>query len=359
MATKRITIKYGLAATVLALAIIGGSLMMNPMTAKAQTSFSVMLTDPPTVPEGTSKLEVVYSDIQLHVKYPDGTTNWVASQEAGKVDLLTLVGVSQTIAELNLPTGSSVDKLKFTISSASAIIDSVTYPVTIVSETLIVNLKGVTLDGANAGALIDLRPKLLEVNALDDEGEPVSYYVLVPSALGIDKRNVGEEHRKIGTRRHLDDNEENELEEELQNANKNVAVAAQIKVVGNTTTLTVTFTNNGERNATINALEIHGEYKFSQTASSNKRNDQHPRSIVFRVTATEIIPHISGEHINRHIKGLELEPGESKTMTFTGVIQMKHDHGKAPITITPIVGSDYEVRVSGEGSQSINVTAIA
>jgi hypothetical protein len=342
---------------VLALAIIGGSLMMNPMPANAQTSFTVMLTDPPTVPEGTSKLMVSYSDIQLHVKYLDGTTNWVASQDDGTVDLLTLVGISQTITELSLPTGSSVDKLKFTISSANATINGVTYPVTIVSETLIVNLKGVTLNGINAGALIDLRPKLLEINALDDEGEPVSYYVLVPSALGVDKRNVGEEHRKIGNRRHLDDNEENELEEELQNANKNIAVAAQIKVVGDTTTLKVTFTNNGEKTVIINGLEVHGEYKFSQTAAGNKRNDQHPRSIVFRVTDNGIIPHISGEQMSRQIKGLELEPGESETLTFTGVIQMKHDHGKAPIIITPIVGSDYEVRVSGEGSQAIIVTA--
>lgn len=115
--------------------------------------------------------------------------------------------------------------------------------------------------------------------------------------------------------------------------------------------------NDGDRTAKINGLEVHGEFKFSQTVSSNKRNDQHPRSIVFRVTANEIISQLSGEQPYQLMKDLELEPGQSKSLTFNGVIQMKHNHGKAPITITPIIGNSYQVRVSGEGSQTINVIA--
>ena len=46
-ATKRLTLKYGLAAVLVALAIIGTTLFVTPKVVNAQTNFAVMLTDPP------------------------------------------------------------------------------------------------------------------------------------------------------------------------------------------------------------------------------------------------------------------------------------------------------------------------
>ena len=361
MATKRLTMKYGIAAVVLALAVIGGSILITPKTAKAQTSFSVMLTDPPNVPEGTTKLEVVYSGIQLFVKDAQGNANWIASTETGTVDLLTLVGVSQTIAHISIPTGSTVEKIKFTITSAKATINDVVYPVTILSETLVLNLGGVKLDGTNAGALIDLRPKLLKINAIDADGAPISYYVLVPSALAVDKSNVDEEHKKVGAKHNLNKDEAKELDDEFEHANKNIDISATIKVTGDKTTLSVTFTNKGEKDATINGLEVHGSFKFNgKAASSDEEGDnEHSRSVTFRVTSTKLVPRIGGDDSDGNDKGLELKPGASTTLTFSDVIQMQQrDHGKAsPITISLIAGNVYQVRASGEGNQSIDVTA--
>ena len=117
MTVMKRSLTYGVLAVVIALAIIGASLHTNTtwFGAKGQTGFFIMLTDPPNVPKGTTLLEVTYSNIQLHNVASDGTANWVAAQESGKVDLLSLVNVAQTIASLNLPTGSTVDKLQFTI----------------------------------------------------------------------------------------------------------------------------------------------------------------------------------------------------------------------------------------------------
>jgi hypothetical protein len=363
MAAKRITIRYSVAAVIIALAIIGTSLYVNPMTANAQTNFAVMLTDPPSVPDGTTSLEVTYSDIQLHVVASDGTANWVASQEVGTVDLLSLVGVSQTLSSLNIPTGSTVDRLKFTISGAEVTINGEDYPVKILSEQLIINLKKIKLDGTNTGALIDLRPILYGIKAVDADGELVSYYVLVPSATAVLKKNVNEEHRRVGAKHDLTDEEEEELEEEYENNSKNVIIeSASLNVEGDNTILTVFIKNNGQENVVIHGITVQGDFDFSSpAASSHVEHDDHPRAIPFEVSGEGVlVPRMSGgDDHHDDGKGLELVPGISTELTFSGTVQMQPDeHGKgSPIIITPIAGNEYTIRVSGEGSQTIPVTA--
>lgn len=367
LATNRLTLRYGLAAIVIAVAVIGSSLILGPKTVKAQTNFVVMLTDPPNVPEGTTKLEVTYSNIQLHVKYSDGTSQWVASQESGEVDLLSLVSVSQTIASVNLPTGSTVDKLQFTISSAKATIKDVEYDVDILSKQLIVNLKETKLDGTNTGALIDLRPTLYEIRSVDSDGAPVSYYVLVPSANAVLKSNVSEEHSKVGAKKHLTDDENEELEDEYVKASRDVTIkGATLSVDANgVTSISVTLLNKGTKSVMIHGLTIHGDFNFPKADSSkgnsqNDKDDDHPRTIPFQISGDKLIPRIGGDDEHKeNDKGFELTSTTEKTFTFTGKIQMKPDeHGKAtPITITPIKDGKYTIRVSGEGSQTFEVTA--
>jgi len=49
-----------------------------PRPANASASFTIMLTDPPTVPAGTTVLnpELILA-FQLHVTYPNGTIEWL------------------------------------------------------------------------------------------------------------------------------------------------------------------------------------------------------------------------------------------------------------------------------------------
>jgi len=364
MAVKRLTIRYSVAAVVVALAIIGTSLYVSPI-ANAYTNFAVMLTDPPVVPDGTTKLEVKYSYVQAHVVASDGTDHWEDSQDGGTVDLLSLVGVSQTIGNLDIKTGSTVDRIKFTITGAKATINGQVYPVTILSEQLIINLTKVKLDGINTGALIDLRPVLHEIKAIDANGDPVSYYVLVPSATAVVKKNVSEEHKKVGAKHDLTDEEEEELEDEYENASKDVSIEdADLVVNGADTVLTLVIKNNGPENVVIHGITIHGDFTFSSPAqSSHSKENDHPRTIPFEVGSDgKLVPRMSGgDDHHDDGKGLELLPGETKTLSFSGKIQIQpNDHGKSsPITISFIDGYDYTIRVSGEGSQTKTVKANA
>ena len=381
MATRSLSIKYSLAAVVVALAIISASLYVNnPLDSggKGLTSFTVMLTDPPTVPRGTSELNVTYSGRQVHVVASDGSSNWVAAQESGRVNLLSLVNVTQTIASLSLPTGSTVDKLQFSISSATANVSGVVYPVTLLSEQLLIPIKSTKLNGTSTGALIDLRPTLVEINAADSNGELVKYFVLSPTASAVVAGTVDEAQSRVGCRTHLRDRERDELQKEYRRASNNVTITeADLKVDGNVTTLSVTVKNIGKTNATLTSLILHGKFnatyswtlkrQWSRPGMMGGMHDEHimryhPETIPFKIVDGKLVP-IFGD--DGHEQGwghdkIVLEPDESLTLTYSGVIQIRSDgRGKSPsVVVTPLVSEHYTLRVMGTGSQTFDVVAV-
>jgi hypothetical protein len=116
--------KYSSAAIIAALAIISIALIANPsMLPKtvSAASFTVMLTDPPNVPDGTSMLNLNYSDISLHVTYPNGTIEWLSVGTTGNVNLFSLINMTETIASTTIPIGSTIDKIQFTIDDVEAV----------------------------------------------------------------------------------------------------------------------------------------------------------------------------------------------------------------------------------------------
>ena len=141
------TFKYGLAAVLVAIVVIAVVLFANPMFSvtpsqtSAAASFVVMLTDPPTVPAGTTVLNLTYSDVSLHVTYLNGTADWLPVTASGTVNLFSLVNMSQTIASTTIPSGSAVDKIQFTIADVDAVVNGAMYNVTALSNTLVVSVK--------------------------------------------------------------------------------------------------------------------------------------------------------------------------------------------------------------------------
>jgi Domain of unknown function (DUF4382) len=350
-------------------------------TGKSLTNFAVMLTDPPTVPRGTTELNVTYSSIQLHVVASDGTSNWVAAQESGRVNLLSLVNVTQTIASLSLPTGSTIDKLQLTLSSVTANVSRVVYPVTLLSDQLLIPIKSTKLNGTSTGALIDLRPTLLEINATNSTGGLVKYFVLSPSASAVVSSGVDENQSRVGCKIHMRDKEKKELEDEYRKASHNVTITAvTLKVDGNVTTLAVTVRNNGSENATLTGLAIQGQFNSTYTWSVERQNSKgkemmgggkmqggvvmkfHPEAIPFKVSDNKLIP-LFGDITKYGGRGADksiLKPGQSTTLTFSGIISIHSDgRGKSPsVVVTPMVGKSYKLWSAGAGSETFSVVAV-
>jgi hypothetical protein len=375
MATTRLALKYGFFAAMLALVIIGSSLYTNVINPpiSGNTNFAVMLTDPPNVPRGTTQLNVTYSDIQVHVIYSDGSSNWLAAQESDEINLLSLLNVTETIANLSLPTGSTVDKLQFTISNCEAKINGVVHSVTILTDKLVVSIRARKLNGTNTGAIIDLRPTLVQINARDEAGEIVSYYVLVPSATAIVKSNVAANKMHVGARHQLGHDDNDELEEEFRNFSKHLEItSATLTVTGNKTLLTVVIKNTGTTNATLSGLTLHGDFEVTpapalsfnqgwgkQNEPDDESSSDHPRTIPFKISGDKLIPVIDYQEYGngKRFSKLELEPDQSVTLTFEGVIQLHpfiFGKGK-PIAIIPIKGESYTIQVLGEGYQTFDV----
>jgi hypothetical protein len=378
--SRKWTLKYGLGAVLVATTIIAVALFANPIMldqTSAAASFVVMLTDPPTVPAGTTILDLTYSNVSLHVTYPNGTALWLPVNASGTVNLFSLVNMSQTIASTTIPSGSAVDKIQFTIADVDAVVNGVMYNVTALSNTLVVSVKNSQVNQTLSGVLIDFNPTLVQIQATDANGTLVYYYVLVPSATATIIGDLSKEQIKVGTIVELGENNRAKLVHVVEEFSKNVTiVSASLSVNGNVTTLSVTIRNDGNFTFRVFGLTLHGEFNATRTWKKEKDGETdeeiveriHPDTIPFKVNGSSLIPLFGDqkdhahddEHENMELSSLTLEPGQNATLSFSGVIalQPERDIMKHPaMVVTPIVDGNYTIRLMGEGFQTFNVTA--
>lgn len=388
---RRWTFKYGLAAVIVAVVIIGTSLFANltntPVTPTAPTAptvptvptvegvtFAVLLTDPPTVPAGTTQLNLTYTDVALHVVYPNGTAEWLPVGAEGTVNLFSLINMTKTIATITIPINSTVDKVQFSIANVTAVINGQTYNVTALSDTFVVKVVNGAVNKTLSGVLIDFNPTLVQIQATDENDAIVYYYVLVPSANAIIVENLTSAHIKVGTIIEIGENNRVRLVRVKENFEKNLTiVSATLKVNGNTTGLSVTIKNEGEMAFRIFGLTLHGEFNTTQrwnikTFGHGWREMHkvkiHPETIPFKLNGTTLVP-LYGTfwkplEFGKPLSSVTLNPGENVTLNFNGVIALYTGWmlNQYPLfTITPIVGNNYTIRLMGEGFQTYTVTA--
>ena len=389
---RRWPFKYGLAAVIVAVAIIGMSVFANltnttPIVSTGPTepavptvptvekaTFAVLLTDPPTVPAGTTQLNLTYTDIMLHVIYPNGTDEWLRVGAEGTVNLFSLINMTQTIASITIPINSTVDKVQFTIANVTAVVNEQTYNVTSLSDTFVVKVVNGAVSKTLSGVLIDFNPTLVQIQASDENDTMVYYYVLVPSANAIIVENLTSAHVKVGTIIAIGENNRVRLIRVKEDFSKNLTiVSATLTVNGNNTGLSVTIKNEGEVAFRIFGLTLHGEFNTTQTWDvkpfehgwhKEHRVRIHPETIPFKLNGTTLVPLYGTfwkpSEFGKTFSSLTINPGESVTLTFSDVIALytgwRQDQNPL-FTITPIVDDNYTLRLMGEGFQTFTVKA--
>jgi len=368
------TLKYGLAAVLVAITIVAAVLLANPLSSvttnqtPAAASFMVMLTDPPTVPAGTTVLNLTYSNVSLHIVYPDEPADWLLVSVSGTVNLFSLVNMSQTIASTTIPINSTVDKIQFTIADVKAEINGTVYPVTALSDTLVISVANSQVNETLSGVLVDFNPTLLRIQATDSYGAPVDYYVLVPSATAAFVTSLSREQVKVGTIVELRQNLREKIMRVVEDFSNNVTiVSASLSVNGNVTSLDVTLTNEGNVAFKIFGLTLHGEFNATRTWETIKQGHMlreviveriHPDTIPFKANGTSLAPVFGVDHEGNRLSWLLLEPGQTATLSFSGVLAFQPGIMKGPaLVVTPIVGDNYTVRLMGEGFETCSVTA--
>jgi hypothetical protein len=384
MEQKRWSLKYGGAAIAIAAIIIAGALVANPsmlpQPVAAQSTFAVMLTDPPTVPAGTTQLNLTYTDLSIHVIQSDGTSQWIALGASGTVNLFSLINVSQTLGTTTLPMNSTVDKVQFTIAGVTAVVNAQTYDVTALSNTFVVNVANAQINDTLSGVIVDFNPTLVQIQANDANDQTVYYYVLVPSANAVIINGVKPEHARVGTIVALGEFNRVRLERVREGFNRNLTiVSANLGVNGNTTSLSVTLRNDGNSSFRVFGLTLNGEFNATKEVVPPGHGMRgrienfiiqkiHPKTIPFKINDQTLTP-MFGTKAERQEMGMNmlssavtLQPGETLTASYTGTIALNTEdtHLQNPVMVLfPNAGSTYTIHLMGEGYQTYTLTAQA
>ncbi|MDE1849885.1 MAG: DUF4382 domain-containing protein [Candidatus Micrarchaeota archaeon] len=164
---------------IVVLGIIAYAIMSNAIRLPGKSVLAIQLTDPPKVPPGTQALLVTYSSIEVHTT---GTnqSGWVTAQGSGTVNLLALANSSKTIANAYVAANSTVNLVRFNVTSAQIIVSNSTYNISVPSNQVNVAITGnqkINSSGSSA-VLIDFYPT---VNAQGN----ANAYVMAPAARAI------------------------------------------------------------------------------------------------------------------------------------------------------------------------------
>jgi hypothetical protein len=183
---------------------------------------------------------------------------------------------------------------------------------------------------------------------------------------------------KVGTIVELGQNNRVRLVRVVEKFSKNVTfTSASLSVNGNFTSLSVTLKNVGNVTFRVFGLTLHGEFNATRTWGRMDHEEEHeiiekthPNTIPFKVNGSSLIPLFGDqedhEHDDEHdeiaLSSLVLQPGQSVTLSFSGVIALHPDEDSMmspAMVVTPIVDGNYTLRLMGEGYQTFNVTAVS
>ena len=217
-------------------------------TTSATVAFPVALTDPPSVPAGTSELLLNYTAVELITNSSPLFENY-----SGSVNLLQLVNTSKVIAMFNISKTVAVNQIRLFVSSATIVINGTKYPVFLPSGVL-----KIPITNATSGALVDLQPHIVTAYA----GQQPEY-ILTPVATAIPFSTTA----KVGQTVQLPSQTINKLHRVFANV---TIVSASISFKGNTTSISVTVKNNADEPVVIYSVRIFGDWETYISAGLNK-----------------------------------------------------------------------------------------
>ncbi len=138
---------------------------------------AILMTDPPNVPQGTQHLIVAYSSVQIHTSGNANQSGWVAASGSGTVDLMALANLTKTIASASVAANSTINLVRFNITSAQIVVNNNTYNVTVPNSQINVAITGQEkINSSSSAVLVDLFP------TVNVHG---STYMMAPAARAI------------------------------------------------------------------------------------------------------------------------------------------------------------------------------
>lgn len=173
MSSRSSTVLSGAVALILAVAVIAAAVLTGvpfPFTSKVINPsappgiFSILLTDPPYIPQGVTAIYITYDDLALHVFGLPIDSGWAGLSSRGTIDTLGLVNISQTISSTKVPAGF-YNILRFNITSAIVTFESNNFTASVRNNFLIVPIiGGIDVNATKPSAtLVDIQPAVINI----------------------------------------------------------------------------------------------------------------------------------------------------------------------------------------------------
>jgi hypothetical protein len=187
---------YGLAGLVIAgTAIFAGS-SLGLLGSDSSGVLSVLLTDPPAVPDGVSAVYITYSNIAVHAS-GFGDSGWVDVPGSGTIETLGLVNFSRTISTGRVPI-LTYDLVAFNITSTT--VDYMGRNYTVGANSGRLTIPFVTSLKVNASipaaALVDISPTVLNIGS---QGSPSFTMAAGAKALQVPSVEVKDSMKTVGS----------------------------------------------------------------------------------------------------------------------------------------------------------------
>jgi len=127
-----------------------------------QGTLSILLTDPPCVPSGMTKVYVTYADLAVHASGAPNASGWTVMRASGSIELLGTVNISQTISSVKVSTGT-YNMIRFNVTGAEVTYYGKNYTAFVqTSELTIPIVSGISVVASTPSAtIIDISPTVI------------------------------------------------------------------------------------------------------------------------------------------------------------------------------------------------------
>ena len=305
MSVRRTTLQSAAVALIVSLAIVAASFLYigtptstvtsNNSSAASGSSqlapLAIRLTDPPQVPSHTSSLDLIYSSLDLLVGEPTGTQGQLVTESVTEtpsgglatIDLLKLQNVSQTIAIADLPAGSVLYSVNFTVTGITIDLNDTVSAVSLAAggSSFEVTIAHPSAFSSGDFALLQLNPVVVDTP---------SGYQLIPSSVGV--MGHGEGPDAVGDRHQLTDSDNSALVSVKGDVSASITA---LSVADNVTTLTVLVNNSAGVPVKLAGVGLHGNFTVIGSAC-----------VTFDGQAPYQPPGNGGSHSGSHMSGFEL-----------------------------------------------------
>ena len=333
------------------------------------------LTDPPSVPIGTTSLNLTYSQIELSVLEPqvNGFSSQILSivpaSNSETVDLMAIQNTSETLAISSLENGSKLTSATFIVSKIQAIINGTVNTITLATggNTLTVEFTNPAyVVGARNALLLEFSPSIINSS---------SGYQMVPSSSAALKpqTEITGKDGKIGNTQQVSAFDRDRLHHGKGSIDADLLSLA---TSGNITTISVQVTNTGNSSERLVLFGIHGDFTWAcpnvsgESYDVNRECDDGVHEIVMipgephiATTGTTTISGCAPRHIslvnkpdieNDLANPIVMNPGQCLTFNFSGTIPFENG------VIVPSMnsGQKFDVHVFAADGVQIKIGCI-